>query len=75
MSTDGHEVVVGADIGCPQIVDCPECLLPAEVQWRADLASTDGPVAHLKIRCLAGHWYLLPENRLPGRSPGVIRPA
>lgn len=33
------------------------------------------PVPHLKIRCVAGHWYLLSETQLPGPSPGVIRTA
>jgi hypothetical protein len=36
---------------------CPECELPAEILDRFSLNSTDGPVEHLKIRCLGGHWF------------------
>jgi hypothetical protein len=39
---------------------CPECAAPAEIQWRAVLASTDGPVEHAKILCVRRHWFLLP---------------
>jgi hypothetical protein len=47
---------------------CPECGATAEVQWRAVLESTDGPIEHVKIRCLRMHWFLLPVARLE-RSP------
>ena len=45
-----------------QIVSCPDlaCLTPAEVLDRWEFASTDGPVEHVKIRCLNGHSFLLP---------------
>ena len=36
---------------------CPECELPAEVVDRFSLPSTDGPIAHVKIGCLAGHVF------------------
>lgn len=39
---------------------CPECGLLAEVEWRAVLESTDGPIEHAKIRCTQRHWFLLP---------------
>jgi len=66
---------------------CPECGEVAEVQWRAVLESTDGPVDHAKILCVRRHWFLLPvatlataplhrdvEATLPGRgSAGVAR--
>jgi hypothetical protein len=40
-----------------QIIACPDtsCLAPAEVVDHWILDSTDGPVEHLKTRCLAGH--------------------
>jgi hypothetical protein len=52
---------------------CPEstCKLPAEVIDRWSLPSTDGPVAHVKTFCLAGHWFAMPEDALatrPARS-------
>lgn len=39
---------------------CPECGMLAEVEWRAVLESTDGPIEHAKVRCLQRHWFLLP---------------
>jgi hypothetical protein len=36
---------------------CPECELPAEVIGRFSLLSTDGPIAHVKTACLAGHVF------------------
>ena len=39
---------------------CPECGALAEVQWRAVMESTDGPVEHAKIGCVRRHWFLLP---------------
>jgi hypothetical protein len=50
---------------------CPECAELAEVQWRAVLDSTDGPVEHAKVRCVQRHWFLLPVAALaPYVSPG-----
>ncbi|MBD8868587.1 hypothetical protein [Nocardioides donggukensis] len=56
---------------------CPECHDPAEVQWRAVLESTDGPVEHARIQCLRRHWFLLPVATLaaapaePGSAPAA----
>jgi hypothetical protein len=40
-----------------EIVSCPEpgCIAPAEVLDVWTFASTDGPLTHVKIRCLNGH--------------------
>jgi hypothetical protein len=38
-------------------VRCPQCELPATIIDRFSLNSTDGPVEHLKIRCMSGHWF------------------
>lgn len=46
------------------LYDCPECGLPCSVDPRGRLGSTDGPVAHVFVRCCAGHWFLGPEDRL-----------
>jgi hypothetical protein len=46
---------------------CPECDQLAEVEWRAVLESTDGPVEHARIRCVQRHWFLLPVASLAGR--------
>ncbi len=56
---------------------CPECGAPAEVEWRAVLESTDGPVEHARVGCVQRHWFLLPVAALPGaetrRSPSRTR--
>ena len=57
---------------------CPECDELAEVQWRAVMESTDGPVEHAKVRCVRRHWFLLPVSHLvrPSRvTPPQTRPA
>jgi hypothetical protein len=46
------------------MTSCPECGHLAEVEWRAVLDSTDGPVEHARIRCVQRHWFLLPVARL-----------
>jgi hypothetical protein len=38
-------------------VHCPECNLPAEIADRFTLSGTDGALEHLKIVCMAGHWF------------------
>jgi hypothetical protein len=47
--------------------DCPECGVPAEVQWRTVLASTDGPIEHARILCVRRHGFLMPVASLNGR--------
>jgi hypothetical protein len=44
----------------PEMTTCPECGLPAEVIARVTLQSTDGPVEHVKTRCVTGPWFLTP---------------
>jgi hypothetical protein len=46
---------------------CPECGEEAEVQWRAVLESTDGPVEHAKLRCRRRHSFLMPLYLLDRR--------
>jgi hypothetical protein len=53
---------------------CPQCGQPATVQWRAMLASTDGPFEHARVDCVAGHWFLMPTAMLD-RYPSVPAPA
>ncbi len=54
---------------------CPACGLPAEVEWRAVMESTDGPVEHAKIRCVARHWFLLPLATLQASRQHDVRHA
>lgn len=50
---------------------CPQCAELAEVEWRAVLESTDGPIEHAKIRCVRKHWFLLPVASLA--SPSLLQ--
>ena len=52
--------------GQVMLVDCPailghdgaaRCGLPAEVEARYTIRSTDGPLESAKIRCPRGHWF------------------
>jgi hypothetical protein len=43
---------------------CPDWGEVAEIQWRAVLGSTDGPIEHVKILCLLRHRFLLPVASL-----------
>jgi hypothetical protein len=54
-------------------LDCPayighdgteRCGLPADVEYRYTLGSTDGAVTALKIRCPRGHWFSGPVDTL-----------
>ena len=62
-----------------QFTRCPECGLAAEIVRRAVLESTDGPIEHSAVRCVAAHQFLLstaslasppghPEHRPVARS-------
>jgi hypothetical protein len=55
------------------LTSCPECGSIAEVEWRAVMESTDGPIEHARIRCVQKHWFLLPVASLaaPAQQPRV----
>ncbi len=71
--------------GVVELTVCPECGEVAEVQWRAVLESTDGPIEHARTMCVQRHWFFLPVERLtsvaavqgqedrPARRPYGIR--
>ena len=46
------------------VTSCPGCGLIAHVEWRAVVESSDGPVELAKVRCVQGHWFLLPLSCL-----------
>jgi hypothetical protein len=62
-------------------VDCPayadkhgtiRCGLPAEVEERYTMTSTDGPLDSARIRCPRGHWFNGPVEALSWASePGA----
>lgn len=57
------------------LYDCPDCAMPAAATPRGWLESTDGPVEHVFVRCVAGHWFLGPAEMLivdaSGRPPST----
>jgi hypothetical protein len=46
------------------LVNCPTCGLPAEITDRFTLNGAPTPVEHVKIVCVAGHWYTPPVDQL-----------
>lgn len=50
---------------------CPDCGQLATVEWREVFDSTDGPVEHAKVRCVRGHWFLLPVAGLSSPQPST----
>jgi hypothetical protein len=55
---------------------CPEpgCQSPAEIIDRCAFGSTDGPIEHVRIRCLYRHTFLLPAEMLRSPHQAVRRP-
>jgi hypothetical protein len=51
------------------IVGCPQCGRPAEILERFVLESTDGPVEHVGVACLARHRFLMPTQALSRAAP------
>ncbi len=58
-----------------EITQCPECDQVAEVTDRHVLESTHGPVEHVKVVCLARHWFLMPVARLEPAPAAAVRAA
>jgi hypothetical protein len=52
----------------PELIACPEpgCTVPAGVVDRFVLASTGGPVEHVKTWCLEGHGFTQRVDALTG---------
>jgi hypothetical protein len=53
---------------------CPDCAAPAEVTERFALESTDGPIEHVRLRCVRQHWFLLPTASLAAARSGAPAP-
>ncbi len=47
-----------------ETTSCPQCGAPAEVLDRDVLESTDGPVEHARVVCIARHRFHLPVAHL-----------
>lgn len=52
----------------PEYVGCPDCGAPAEIVDRFVLNSTDGPLEHLKLWCVMGHWFTVLTENLPATT-------
>jgi hypothetical protein len=50
----------------PQFIVCPDenCGTIAEITDRFELASTDGPLAHVETCCARRHVFRLPADRI-----------
>lgn len=70
MTSTGNSTTAG--ISVVDLTSCPECGGPAEVLWRDVCASTDGPVEHARVRCLAGHLFLGPVEYLGRATVGPL---
>jgi hypothetical protein len=58
---------------------CPQCGLVAEIVDRDVWPSTDGPIEHLHVRCVARHRFVLPAatlelHHLQHRTTSVTQP-
>jgi len=54
-------------LDCPEYLDAhgtERCGLPAEVEDRYTMQSSDGPLDSAKIRCPRGHWFNGPVEAL-----------
>jgi len=49
------------------LIDCPECALPATLRSEGPMASTHGPVEHIHVRCVIGHRFFGPAEMLDHR--------
>jgi hypothetical protein len=56
------------------ILSCPECEVPAEVTDRFSLTSTDGPVDHVELRCIADHHFRMPAEKLSAQDQEQLSP-
>jgi hypothetical protein len=45
-----------------EIIGCPECQAPAEVEVWAGIGAAGSRAEHVRIRCVRRHWFLLPRH-------------
>jgi hypothetical protein len=65
-------------LDCPAYLDThgtARCGLPAMVEYRYRIRSTDGMLDGVKIRCPRDHWFLGPVDALtvPARPRAAVR--
>jgi hypothetical protein len=47
-----------------EMIDCPSCGAPAELEKWSTLGSTSGLIEHVRTFCVRRHWYLMPRDML-----------
>jgi hypothetical protein len=52
-----------------RLLECPTCGRPAHIEDRFILAGAPSPVEHVKLVCVAGHWFTPPVDQLPAAEP------
>jgi hypothetical protein len=57
-----------------ELTTCPECGAVAEVRGRSVWESTAGPVEHIRVECVARHWFLMSVASL-ARLTGALSAA
>jgi hypothetical protein len=57
------------------LLECPDCGLPAEITDRFTLDGVPAPVEHVKLVCVARHWFTVPVDQLPAPRPAPSGPA
>ena len=58
----------------PTLTPCPQCGGDAAITERFTLPSTDGPVAHVALSCVAGHHFRMAAERLAACARPASRP-
>lgn len=63
------------NISSEDLMECPECGLPAEITDRFVLGGAPGPVEHVKIVCVTRHWFTVPVDQLAAPERARSSPA
>jgi hypothetical protein len=56
----------------PDTIPCPQCGAPARITGRFWLQSTAGPVEHVEIGCVDGHWFTPLAETFAGGRPDPV---
>jgi hypothetical protein len=55
------------EVTAPDSLQCPNCGLTATIADRFTLQGSPGPVEHVRVVCVGGHWFTPPIESLPRR--------
>jgi len=62
-------------VGYERGQECPACGLPAEIADRFTLGGAPDPVEHVKLVCVARHWFTVPVDHLSTAATDGSHPA